>query len=333
MPRLAFLSTAHIHTRSFLQSIADRADAECGAIWDDVAERGRDYAAQFAAPFVEDLDAVLADDRIDGFVICAENTRHLPLLEKVLPLGKPVMCEKPLATTVADARAIAGLTASHGTRLISGYFQPFSGENLAAKQLIASGALGHVTHAHFRNAHHAAYGRWFDSPALAWFADPELAGGGALMDMGTHAVHLLRHLMGPVTQVWAMTQNVTGAYRRVDDYGVIQMRFASGASGRVEAGWCFTGGVGGLEAIGSEQSLWNAGAAGLVIGKPGSEPQAVAKIDARPDRIARLIAVINGETPDDELREDLAACLDAVAIMDAAYRSARTGAWEQVQKF
>ena len=89
MPRLAFLSTAHIHTRSFLQSIADRADAECGAIWDDVAERGRDYAAQFAAPFVEDLDAVLADDRIDGFVICAENTRHLPLLEKVLPLGKP----------------------------------------------------------------------------------------------------------------------------------------------------------------------------------------------------------------------------------------------------
>ena len=70
-----------------------------------------------------------------------------------------------------------------------------------------------------------------------------------------------------------------------------------------------------------------------MIGKPGSEPQAVAKIDARPDRIARLIAVINGETPDDELREDLAACLDAVAIMDAAYRSARTGAWEQVQKF
>ncbi len=330
MPQLAFLSTAHIHTKSFLETVRDHDDAAACVIWDDTPDRGQGYAQQFDVPFVEDLEAALKDPKVDGFVICSETTRHLPLLEQALPLGKPVMCEKPLATSAADAKAIAKLVQRHQTPLISGYFQPFIPANRGVKQLIESGALGQVTHAHFRNAHHAAYGRWFDKPELAWFADPELAGGGALMDMGTHAVHLLRHLMGPVEQVWAMTANVSGHYEKVDDFGMIQMRFSSGAIGRVEAGWCFTGGVGGLEVIGSERAVWSTGA-GLVAGGPGADPQPVDAAEPRPDRIRRLIAVIRGEVDAGELADDLAACLDAVTIMDAAYRAAASGKWEAVQ--
>ena len=189
----------------------------------------------------------------------------------------------------------------------------------------AADELGKVTHLIFRNAHHAAYARWFDNPDLAWFTQPELSGGGALLDMGTHAVHLLRHLGGPVTEVWCMTGNFSGAYPTVDDYGVIMMKFASGAIGRAEAGWVFTGGHSGLEVIGSKQSIWNAD--GLKMGGPGIPAAPVASDEARPDRIPRLIAVVKGELPVAELEEDVAAAYDAVKIMAAAYESSKTGRW------
>lgn len=330
MPRIAIVSTAHIHTNSFVEKLNELTGGP-EVIWDDMPERGEKYAAKGNCKFEPDLDAVLSNDDVEGFVICAENTRHLPLLEKLLPVGKPVMCEKPVVTTTADAQAVAKLCQTHGTTLISGYFQPFLPNNRGVKKILEQDTLGQVTHATFRNAHHAAYGRWFDNPDLAWFVDPELSGGGAMMDMGTHAVHLLRHLFGPVTKVWATCGNYSGIYTDVDDYGLIEMQFASGMLGRVEAGWIFTGGHGGLEVFASKQSIKADGAGGLVMSGPKIEATAVPKGDPKPDRIGRLIAAIQGALTAEELAEDLAACLDAVTIMAAAYESANTGTWVDVQ--
>ena len=330
MPRIAVISVAHIHSKSFCEALCKLASAHAPhVIWDDDPARGAAYAAQFGCRFEPELDKVLADSAVEGFAVCAENTRHLPLLRKVLPLGKPTLCEKPLATTTADADEIAALVARHGTPLISGYFQPFFAHNRGAKALLDAGELGTPTHFHFRNAHNAAYGHWFDNPELAWFTDPALAGGGALLDMGTHAVHLLRHLGGPVREVWATTANVSGVYPKVDDWGVIQLRFASGAVGRVEAGWVFTGAPGGLEIIGSKRSLFELDGH-LVVRGPGEDARPVPDADARPNRIPRLLALVRGELSREEVADDLAACLDAVRIMDAAYRAAASGVWTAV---
>ena len=87
--KIAFISTAHIHTKGFIENILKATDGrKVAAVWDDVADRGRRYAEMAGAPFVADLPALLGDSSIDGFVICAENTRHLPLLRQVLPVGK-----------------------------------------------------------------------------------------------------------------------------------------------------------------------------------------------------------------------------------------------------
>lgn len=328
--RIAVISVAHIHAADFCGEIAKLSGAGAPhVIWDEDPVRGAAYAERFGCPFEADLGRALADDGVDAFAICAENTRHLPLLRRVLPLGKPTLCEKPLGTTAAEADEVAALVARHGTPLTSGYFQPFFARNRGAAALLASGELGTPTHFAFRNAHHAAYGHWFDKPELAWFTDPALAGGGALLDMGTHAVHLLRHLAGPVREVWATTANVSGVYPKVDDWGVIQMRFASGAMGRVEAGWVFTGAPTGLEIVGSRRSLYERDGA-LVFHGPGEGPRTVPDADSRPDRIARLLAIARGELAPVEVAADLAASLDAVRIMDAAYRSASSGAWTPV---
>jgi predicted dehydrogenase len=328
MPRIAVLSTAHIHSESFLKQLQER--TEHGApyvIWDANAERGQAYAQQFGSRFEADLDAVIADDEIQGFLICAENTRHLPLLERALATGKPTMCEKPLTTSLAEAQRVAELVATHGAPLISGYFMPFNAAAQGVAQLVEAGAFGKITHVAHRNAHSAAYGRWFDNPKLAWFTDPALSGGGALLDLGTHSVHFLRSLFGPVDQVFATISNLSGIYDQVDDYGTLLLRFRSGILGRVEAGWVQKAGRGGLEIFGDQQALWQDG--GFKLGD-GKETKDVAEAPAKPDRVARLIELVRGRLPDAEWKADLAAALDAVAIMEAAYASAQNGTWIDV---
>ena len=152
-------------------------------------------------------------------------------------------------TTVADLQEARALQAKYQTPLFCGYFQPWTNTIRAVAQLLNEGAVGKVTRIRYRNAHHAAYGRWFDNPDLHWFYDPALSGGGAFMDMGTHALHLVRTLFGPVKEVWAEIGNHSGIYPTVDDFGIAQLRFASGVLGTVEAAWTQTGGIGGLEVV------------------------------------------------------------------------------------
>lgn len=329
---IAVLSTAHIHTKSFLENLAKGADGRTAyAIWDDVEERGRRYAASSGARFEPDLARLLADPAVHGFLICAENTRHLPLLAQALPVGKPVFCEKPLTTSGKDLAKVQALIRKHRGTLFCGYFQPFGGVLRAIAAKVAAGELGTITHVRFRNAHHAAYGRWFDNPDLAWFTDPKLAGGGAFLDLGTHAVHCLRSLFGPVKKVWATIGNRCGAYPKVDDLGIAHLQFASGILGTVEAGWIHQGGPGGLEIQGSAGAIWDQPGKGYVIGKPKEEPQPIAPAEERPTRVDRLVAAIQGAVPADELAADLAACQDAVTIMEAAYASAKQGRWLPVK--
>lgn len=330
---IAILSTAHIHTKSFLENLTKATDGRCAyRIWDDVPARGKKYAETFGSTFESKLDAVIKDPAVDGFLICAENTRHLPLLKKVLPLGKPVFCEKPLVTTVPELKQVQKLLAANPkTALFCGYFQPFGGQMRAIKQMIQDGALGKITHVRFRNAHHAAYGKWFDNPDLAWFVQPKLSGGGALMDMGAHAVHLLSHLCGPATKAWGVVKNRSGIYGKVDDHGISQIEFANGVLGTVEAAWIHQGGPGGLEVQGSNGAVWQEGGT-YVWGKPGQKAEQVVALPDAPTRVDRLIAAIRGELSAAELAEDVVACQQAVAVMAATYKAGSTGKWQPVAK-
>ena len=333
MTRIAFLSTAHIHTKSFLENLAKAGDGRsCVAVWDDNAERGKRYAAGCGARFEGDLAGILAAKDVDGFAICAENTRHTALLEKALAAGKPVFCEKPMVTTAADAAKVADLVRKHRTPLVCGWFHHSSATMRTVAHLVANGAFGTVTRVRYRNAHHAAYGRWFDNPELAWFADPVLGGGGAMMDMGAHAVHILRDLFGRVERVQAVLGNHAGTYPQTDDWGIATLRFASGVVGTVEAAWTQTGGIGGLEVVGSTASLWNT-PEGYVIGGPGRKTEKlIDSATGRPDRMDRLIALVRGQLDPAEVATDLAATLDEAAIMEAVYTANRSGAWADVAR-
>ncbi len=330
MPNIAFLSTAHTHTQGFLKAVAEKENCQLVAIWDDMESRGQGFADEYGADYSGDLDAVIGRSDVDGFIICAENTRHLPLLKAAIPAGKPIFCEKPFTTTASDAAEALSLIRTHGTTVHMGYFQPFSAAMQGVIAEVATGSLDRITHARYRNAHHAAYGHWFDAPELAWFADPDLAGGGAFMDMGTHAVHLLRTLLGPVRRAFAHIGNKSGIYPDVDDSGIALLEFESGCLGTLEASWIQTGGLGGLEITGSRATVYEHPQHGFVTALPREDPVPIPEGEAKPTRVDRLVAAIEGKIPPSELQADLQCAADAVSIMEACYTSSRTGTWADV---
>ena len=191
--------------------------------------------------------------------------------------------------------------------------------------------MGAVTQLSFRNSHHAAYGHWFDSPERQWFTQPEKAGGGAFLDMGTHAVHFVRTLFGPVKAVSAVIENKSRVYPEVDDFGIALFEFESGATGVIEASWVFTAGPRGLEVVGSGGRLaMDDEVTFTPFTDRAGETVTVAEEPAEPSRLSRLIALKEGKLARSAGEADLICCRDAVAIMAAAYESAKTGRRQEV---
>ncbi len=330
MINLALLSAAHIHTRGYLKAITENEDCRLVSVWDDNAERGRHYAERYGADFTDDIEAAVSRSDVHGFLICSENTRHVSPLTTALHAGKPIFCEKPLTTTVADAaRALESIRDAEAT-VIVGYFHPFTADMRAVAGVLAGGSLGKVTHARCRNSHHAAYGHWFDDPDVAWAVDPELAGGGGFLGMGSHAVHLLCTLLGPVRRVFATIANVSGVYPRVDDGGIGLLQFAGGALGVVESSWVQTGNCRSVGITGNEATLYLDSKLDYVTQAPGTDAQPIEPAKAVPARVERLVAAIQGRIGAGQIRQDLTAAAHTVAVIEACYTSSDRGRWVDV---
>ena len=336
MTTLGFVSTAHIHFKGFADDIVSSGGANrIGAIWDDDEERGRRNAARYGTDFVADLAEMAARPDLDGFVVCAPNNQRLALLEPLAAAAKPVMCEKPLALTAEEARAVCEFVQAERITLTTGFFRHAYGVYRAAIELVEQGKLGRITHARFRNAHDGAYRRIFDDPDVAWMRDPAIAGGGGALDMGAHALHLLAWIFGRAEEIFATISNRSGVYPEVDDFGVIHIRFGNGVLATAEAGWITIDEPGELAIYGNAGSLHAADihdrADACIIGA-GKERQAVNGPVSGPKGVGRLLAAMAGHIPQAELAQELDAAANAAAMMEAAYRSNRTGMWQAVEK-
>mgnify|MGYP001205252857 CR=1 FL=1 len=186
---------------------------------------------------------------IDIVHVCTPNAAHHDFLLAALKAGKHIYCDKPLTRTLAEAEAVADLarrTPGVIHRMTFNY--RFAPATLRAKQMIEHGFLGELYQ--FRIAYlHAGY---IDpSRPRTWRTRMNKSGGGAIMDLGTHAFDLLRHLVGDldavsaqlVTRISERPDVVTGeaAPVDVDDIAVVQARLASGAVGVLEASRLATG--------------------------------------------------------------------------------------------
>jgi 1,5-anhydro-D-fructose reductase (1,5-anhydro-D-mannitol-forming) len=168
---------------------------------------------------------MLADPAVEAVYIATPNALHADQVVAAARAGKHVLCDKPLALTVADARRCVQECRSAGVRL-GITFQTRYHDGLAdAAKLVRDGGIGKVVVAEVT----MSGGR---NLPKGWRTDPALAGLGTLNNIGVHAFDVLRYLLGAeVTDVTALTDSEPGY--RVDTTALVLLRFSSGTLGYV----------------------------------------------------------------------------------------------------
>ncbi len=207
-------------------------------------ETARAFAERYGIPRVTtDWEALAADPDVEAAVVSTPNALHAPQSAALLRNGKHVMVEKPMATSVAGCDEMIAASREGDAFLMVAHCWRNRDEVRAMRARIATGELGEIVKTH-GNGVHAGWG------PSGWFTDLELAGGGALVDMGVHAIDTARFLLGDPApgRVCAMigTRYAEGRYT-VDDDGVVMIAWDNGTNSVVESGWWHPH-MGGLEA-------------------------------------------------------------------------------------
>ena len=186
-----------------------------------------------------DLDAMLADPRVEAVFVASPNHLHAPQVIRAAAAGKHVLCEKPMANTPSDAAAMVAACRDHGVTLGLGFELRFHPAHLWARKLLDDGALGRIRLAH---------GQWGRgnrgepehlprTGLREWWETPELIGDASvLVGLGVHVFDLFRFLLREeVVEVVAMTDGQTD-HQLLEHIATIALRMSGGAIAQVMCG-------------------------------------------------------------------------------------------------
>ena len=195
-------------------------------------ETARSFAAEHGIGRVTtDWEALARDPEVDAAVVATPNALHAPQSIALLEAGKHVLVEKPMAISVAECDAMLDASRRSGAALMVAHCWRFRDEVIALRDRIASGELGEIV----KTRGYGVHAGWGPS---GWFNDEALAGGGALPDMGVHAIDTARFLLGDPEpgRVCATIGTRYGDYD-VDDDGILLISWSNGTNSIVESGW------------------------------------------------------------------------------------------------
>jgi predicted dehydrogenase len=295
--------------------VEDLRDATLVAVCRRNRPEGEKLAAAAGCAFHADYHDLVADRRVDAVVAAVPPTLHLGIVEAAGRAGKPLLVEKPLATSLAEARHIARVVSASGIRAM-------------VAQTLRFNSTVQTVRAHLPEIGplHALYlSQRFEPSPLAWLDRRTESGGGIVLQTGVHSFDLLRVLTGcEVTRVWCRTARIVT--RETEDCFAMTCQLSTPALVAAIAGSRAMGGrVGLMELAGARGHLLAdhvhgvahlvRGAERLPIPVPPSVPTVRETLDAfvraLREGTAFPIAIEDG--------------LRAVAIADAAYRSAERG--------
>jgi predicted dehydrogenase len=229
--RVGIVSFAHVHSPAYAGVLRDLAAADFVGITDEDTDRGAEAAEQFGVRYFD--SAATLSEEVDAVVVCSENKNHANDVIPALQGGVHVLSEKPIATTVEDARAMIQASENSGSQLRTAFPVRYLPSVVRARDLVRGGALGRVLAVNGTN-----HGR---IPG-GWFLDPELAGGGAVMDHTVHLADLLRWILDvEVKSVYAEVDSFFGA-EETDDAAILTLdleggSFADGAFATIDPSW------------------------------------------------------------------------------------------------
>ena len=232
MIKIGILSFAHHHGEAYISNLRNMDGVELLGVADDDPARGAEIAGQNDARPFSSYEALL-DAKPDGVIICTENNRHRPLVEMAAAHGIHVLCEKPIATTLEDARAIVDVCEKAGVLLMTAFPMRFSAPLLEIKGRFDNGDFGDIY------CFNATNQGELPTKYRAWFADPELAGGGAIMDHTVHLVDMMRWFTGSELEtMYARSNRIFHADEVEVETGALEMlTFENGVFATIDASW------------------------------------------------------------------------------------------------
>lgn len=232
MIKIGILSFAHHHGEAYVSNLRRMEGVELLGVTDDDPMRGQTIAAQNQAYYFHSYEDLLGA-KPDGVIICTENNRHRPLVEMAVSRGIHVLCEKPLATTLEDARAILDACEKAGLLLMTAFPMRFSAPLLEIKARLEQGDFGDIY------CFNATNQGELPTKHRAWFVDPALAGGGAIMDHTVHLVDIMRWFTGSeVKTMYARSNRIFHADEVQVETGALEMlTFENDVFATIDASW------------------------------------------------------------------------------------------------
>lgn len=207
------------------------------AICDVNPRRLTEMGEKFKVPAAHrytDYKKMLDAENLQVVSICVPNAYHYPCAAEAIKHGANTLIEKPVTLNYDHARDLKKLATRKKVKTMVAFSHRFHGPNISAKRALEKGIIGKPFMIRVRYAHGGPYPGWAQGD---WFYHKKIAGGGAILDMGIHAIDICQYFVGPIKSV----SSNTGTLRKkieVDDNAVMLLDFAPlKCFGYIEVGW------------------------------------------------------------------------------------------------
>jgi predicted dehydrogenase len=331
--RLGMAGLVHGHAAGFLNRYRNRDDIALVGIAESDPNVSARYLKQFRldpAVLFGSLDAMLDRARPEAVVVFTNTFDHRAAVEACAARRLPVMMEKPLAVSIAHARAMERAAAGAKIPVLVNYETTWYPSNRAAWSVVKQEkGIGAIRKVVVHDGHRGPKEIGVQPEFLAWLTDPEKGGGGALFDFGCYGANLMTWLMDNERprSVTAVTQQIKPEiYPKVDDEATIILEYPH-AQAILQASWNWPFNRKDMEIYGRTGSVETVGADGLRVrleGKPEESRQAPPIAAPEDDFLRYFAAVARGEVEPSGLSA-FPNNLIVTEILDAARRSAASG--------
>ncbi len=341
--KIAMLGTGFIGRFYTDALLGNRSRDKVVSVYSRTSEKGKKFADDYGVDFyTTSMEEAINRDDVDVVCISLPNHLHEEAVMLCVKHKKAVICTKPLGRNSEEAFRMMQAVEKAG--IFNGYLEDlvYTPKFIKSWEAVRNGAIGRVLWAKSRETH--------PGPHSDWFWDKEMAGGGAILDLGCHCIEIARTFIGkdilPVeVMCWADTQ-----VKPIDaeDHAIGLVKYENGAIGQFEVSWTFRGGLDLRdEVMGEEGTIWSNGfmRTGLEIftsGKSGAYVAEKAESDSGwlfpvGDELNELgyyhmfKDMFDAMENEDQPRETFYDGYIVNAVMDAAYKSVESKKWEPVE--
>lgn len=234
MFRVALLSRWHVHSHKndqrYAKELLSHPDCTITCVWDKDPDIAKEWGEEYGVPYETDLEAVLSRQDVDGVLVTSMASEHKEIFIAAAEHKKHIFTEKVLSFTLEDAYAIKEAIDRNGVKFCISFNRLAIKQLAYAKKLVDEGTIGDPVSFRCMCGHNQGLSGTLPE---YWF-DPEICGGGAMIDLGFNSAYLARYIMGEMESV-SSSFSYSIMNKRVEDNASCNVKFKSGATGLIEA--------------------------------------------------------------------------------------------------